>query len=476
LKAKIDEYQILPQNTFNMDEKGFGIGLQHKSRRIFTKASLESGSLNGSGQDGNREWVTLIATICQDGSALPPFLIYSGQSGHPMSTWLEEFDPDHQDAHFSVSPTGWTNNQLALEWIRRTFEPRTKAKARQGRDFRLILLDGHASHVSIPFVDYCLEHRIILSVFPPHSTHRLQPLDVGLFGPLASYYSSEQGKLAYTGSKITKRMFFKMFWSAFTQSFTEENILGSFRKTGLLPFDPKVVLMKISGFKSVSFELEDVSENTVLTQRHIRREMLSTQDPKLKQALGSALSMKAQNELLDWENMNLKLGLKQEKARRMRGKALADHDDELSSSGPLIYTPGKVKRFRELEAQKAERQAEETRQKQAAKAEKARQKEENRVASEQRKAARLIARQEKQAEQAAKKAQKQAEREVKRGGRQLVERLGNLQGDDISTAKQSADASEVVIAEDTGLNADCGGDGRSRVRRQRRLPVRFRDT
>ena len=51
-------------------------------------------------------------------------------------------------------------------------------------------MDGHTSHVTWQFFDYCLEHNIIPLCLPPHSTHLLQPLDVGLFGPLQKHYGS----------------------------------------------------------------------------------------------------------------------------------------------------------------------------------------------------------------------------------------------------------------------------------------------
>jgi hypothetical protein len=41
------------------------------------------------------------------------------------------------------------------------------------------------------FIEYCNDHKILLAVFTPHSTHTLQPLDVGLFKPLSTHYSTE---------------------------------------------------------------------------------------------------------------------------------------------------------------------------------------------------------------------------------------------------------------------------------------------
>lgn len=51
-------------------------------------------------------------------------------------------------------------------------------------------MDGHTSHVAWEFFEYCLTHNIIPLCLPAHSTHLLQPLDVGLFGPLQKNYGT----------------------------------------------------------------------------------------------------------------------------------------------------------------------------------------------------------------------------------------------------------------------------------------------
>jgi len=77
-----------------MDEKGFLIGLLQKTRRVFSLKHSDSGKLLGAGQDGNREWITLIATICMDGTFLPPALIYQAVSGNLQDSWLTKYDPE----------------------------------------------------------------------------------------------------------------------------------------------------------------------------------------------------------------------------------------------------------------------------------------------------------------------------------------------------------------------------------------------
>ncbi|KID97311.1 DDE superfamily endonuclease, CENP-B-like protein, partial [Metarhizium majus ARSEF 297] len=232
IRAKIEKYNIL--------------ALQH---RVFSLNVKKQGKLLGASQDGNRSWITFLACVSQDMTSLPPFLIYQGKPGQVQDSWLTEFDPEHQSAFFTTSETGWTNHELGKEWLIGVFDRFTKAKARNGRDYRLLITDGHSSHVNMDFLEWCEQHRIIVAVFPPHSTHRLQPLDVSLFSPLSTAYSNQliqwtaktQGLIS-----LSKREFWNLFWNAFETSFSPENIASGWKRTGLMPFDPEVVLSQIT--------------------------------------------------------------------------------------------------------------------------------------------------------------------------------------------------------------------------------------
>ena len=208
---------------------------------------LKTGKLKGALQPGSRTWVSIIACISSDGTYLPPSVIYQGGGGL-QSSWIQDFDAEQQRCYFASTPSGFSNDDLAFDWLTNVFDKATKQKARNGRDWRLLLLDGHSSHINITFLDWCYEHRILVAIFPPHATHRLQPLDISLFAPLAVRYS--QGLLNWiniTGSTLnfSQRDFFALFWTAFEQAFTKDNIQSSWAKTGLAPFRPEVVLDQV---------------------------------------------------------------------------------------------------------------------------------------------------------------------------------------------------------------------------------------
>jgi hypothetical protein len=59
-----------------MDEKGCMLGILTRSKRVFSRRLYEEGKIKAHIQDSKREWITLLACICADGSALAPALIY----------------------------------------------------------------------------------------------------------------------------------------------------------------------------------------------------------------------------------------------------------------------------------------------------------------------------------------------------------------------------------------------------------------
>jgi hypothetical protein len=189
LHAKMREYNILPKNSYNMDEKGFMAGVTGRSKRVFTKAQWERKEVRDTLQDGSREWTTLLAAICATGEALPPSLLFLSANSTLQLSWVKDIEVGKHDVFVTSTPSGWTNQDVGLAWLEQVFQRYTKKKARYGRDWRLLIVDSHGSHLTPAFIDYAVNYRIMLAVFPPHATHTLQPLDVVMFKPLSASYT-----------------------------------------------------------------------------------------------------------------------------------------------------------------------------------------------------------------------------------------------------------------------------------------------
>jgi len=236
VKSTINKYGILLEDTYNFDETGFQMG--QISTSIVVTATDRQGRPKQI-KPTNTEWVTLIQGACADGSSIPPFLIFKGKELN--QTWFYQGLPSTWA--FSVSPNGWTSNEIGLQWIQH-FEKHTRSKTIGSK--RLLILDNHKSHTTPEFRGFCEDKDIILLWMPPHSSHLLQPLDVGCFGPLKQAYSKQNQNLIKNHIfHVTKEDFLASFYIAFVASFTKSNIQAGFRGSGLHPFDPEAVLSQL---------------------------------------------------------------------------------------------------------------------------------------------------------------------------------------------------------------------------------------
>ncbi len=129
-----------------------------------------------------------------------------------LSTWYKDaaIPPDWVIA---VSENGWTNNKLGLTWLRDVFDKHTSQRT-VGK-YRLLILDGHGSHATPEFDKFCSDRSIITLCMPAHSSHLLQPLDVGCFSTLKRSYRRLVGEYIRLGvNHIDKTEFLPLFKQA----------------------------------------------------------------------------------------------------------------------------------------------------------------------------------------------------------------------------------------------------------------------
>ena len=238
-----------------------------------------------------------------------------------QDTWLEAFDRSSDNAYFAVSRKGWTNEELGMSWLTKIFDPHTKAKAGLAR--RLLLVDGHSSHVNPRFIEYCDQNNIILAVLPPHSTHRLQPLDVGIFAPLAHAYGKGIDRLIQSSdgfSRMTKRRFWPIFRDAWDEAFTLANVRSAFASPGIFPYNPAKVLgkvqMKTPAPPSSDDEQKCITPGSVRAMRRTIKAIAKEQgvlNQEIQWLIRGAEKLAIRNEILDHENRHLRQALVDEK-------------------------------------------------------------------------------------------------------------------------------------------------------------------
>jgi len=151
-----------------------------------------------------------------------------------------------KDWSWACNTKGWTCNKLGEEWIVRHFEPLTREKADNGNLKRLLICDGHGSHVTVPFIRFCIDHNIDVLLMPPHSSHLCQPLDVGIFSSLKLHVSRELDNIMRHGvSNIKKFEWANCYRIARPKAMTKSNILSAWSGAGLFPFNRQKVLHQL---------------------------------------------------------------------------------------------------------------------------------------------------------------------------------------------------------------------------------------
>ena len=78
--------------------------------------------------------------------------------------------------------------------------------------------------------------------FPPHCSHKLQPLDVSVFGPFkkALRTAFNDWLSLNPGSRISIHQIAELCRKPYERAFNATNITSGFQKTGIFPFDREI--------------------------------------------------------------------------------------------------------------------------------------------------------------------------------------------------------------------------------------------
>ena len=135
----------------------------------------------------------MVECVSADGRVIPPLVIFRAEN--LSRQWIPA--SIHGNWKFGCNSKGWTSNIHGMQWLRRCFEPETREKA--AGEYRLLICDGHDSHITGEWVAHCMDNDILLAILPPHSSHLTQPLDVGVFGSLKKHMAAEIDPLIRLG-------------------------------------------------------------------------------------------------------------------------------------------------------------------------------------------------------------------------------------------------------------------------------------
>lgn len=127
--------------------------------------------------------MTVICCMSAAGYFIPPMLIFPRKN---TSVQFEKGAPP--GTLIRVHPSGWVQTHLFFEWFHHFVKITNPTKDSPV----LLVLDGHYTHTrNIQLIDFARENFVTIISLPPHTTHRLQPLDKTFMSSFKAHYIEE---------------------------------------------------------------------------------------------------------------------------------------------------------------------------------------------------------------------------------------------------------------------------------------------
>ena len=180
-----------PMQIYNCDETG--VSVVHKPGKVVAEMGRYKVYAVTSAEKGKTH--TILACASASGHVLPPMMIFPRKQTPPANFR----EGTVAQTLFANSANGWINNDLFLQWFKFFLAniPPTQPM--------LLIMDGHGTHMSIELIELARSSGVHLLCLPSHTTHILQPLDVGVFRSFKSNFSKACSKYlaAHPGRVIT---------------------------------------------------------------------------------------------------------------------------------------------------------------------------------------------------------------------------------------------------------------------------------
>ncbi|XP_065680543.1 uncharacterized protein LOC101240224 [Hydra vulgaris] len=251
IRSYLSEHDLLeilqePQRNYNIDESGF----QFLPKVSKVLAAMGSKNVPYATSSKEKERIThdtslaclltfgffalfFAANVGADGSLPPPLIIYPNLR-IPMNVY--EAIPSSLFA-IGKSESGYINHQVLYEYLTNAFDQWLTQHNIQRPV--IVWSDKHESRLQFHLVKTLADLQIMLILIPPNCTHFMQPLDVGLFGPMKNEWAKcvNRFRAANPNEYVTKECFAGMFLPVYTRVMSREKIVKSFKKCGIQPFD-----------------------------------------------------------------------------------------------------------------------------------------------------------------------------------------------------------------------------------------------
>ena len=222
-----------PTQIFNMDETGMPLD-PHPSKVVTVRGVKHAMSVT----TGCKAQITVVSVCSAAGYVLPPMVIFDRKTLKPELTYGEV-----PGTIYGLSKNGWIDTELFELWFKQHFLP----NAPPIRPL-LLIMDGHSTHYQPNVIRLAAAEQILLFCLPPNTTHLTQPMDKGCFGALKQSWKKQCHDFVTgnPGKVVTRYEFSRLLSKAWFESMTQQNVISSFRCTGICPFNRDAIQLPIS--------------------------------------------------------------------------------------------------------------------------------------------------------------------------------------------------------------------------------------
>lgn len=227
IELLLSNHFFSPTRIYNVDETGVST-VQTPAKILAPKGMKQVGALTSWERGKN---ITVCCAFSAAGHYIPPMFIFPRKR---MSPQLMHNGPP--GAIYHCSTNGWMTTELFSVYLK-YFAKQTNASIDNPV---LLVLDNHCSHTSLQSYIFCKQKGIHVVSIPPHTSHKLQPLDLTFFGPLKVALNKECDIFmkCHGSTKITPYDIASLFHKAFGRVATVDKATKGFEKSGIWPLNP----------------------------------------------------------------------------------------------------------------------------------------------------------------------------------------------------------------------------------------------
>ena len=229
LATLMDRHAFQPSQIYNVDETGCTT-VQTPKAVVAATGQIQVGSIT-SGERGTL--VTVVYAISAIGNVVPPMFIF------PRVNYKDHFINGAPPGSLGkATQSGWINEDLFIEYLKHFIHHVRCSETNKV----LLILDNHDSHISLQAIDLAKENGIVMLTLPPHTSHRLQPLDRSVYGPFKTAFNrAMDGWLrSNPGRTVTIYEIPQLVNEAHMAAITPANSMSGFKSTGIYPYNRQI--------------------------------------------------------------------------------------------------------------------------------------------------------------------------------------------------------------------------------------------